>query len=153
MYKRIWYKINAENKTLGRLATRAACILMGKNNADFARHEDKGDFLIITNAEKIRVTGNKEKNKKYFIVSKYPGNSKFVSYDNMKKKKPEYIIHHAVKGMLPKNKLANRMITRLKIYAGSVHPHHAQEPVNLDEGASLERGVNNRMEQINGKNE
>lgn len=134
MYKRNWYKISAGNKTLGRLATRAAVVLMGKNKVDFIRHEDKGDFLVITDAEKVKVSGNKQDNKKYFIPSKYPGGSKFISYSRMKENNPEYIIYHAVKGMLPKNKLGSRMLTRLKIYPGSEHPHHAQDPVNMENG-------------------
>jgi len=132
MYKRKWYKISAENKMLGRLATRAAQILMGKNSVDFNRHEDKGDFLVITDAEKIVVSGNKAKAKGYFFASTYPGNSKMIPYEKMMEKDPSYIIFHAVKGMLPKNKLGSRMITRLKIYSGSEHPHGAQNPVELE---------------------
>lgn len=139
MYKRNWYKISAGNKILGRLATRAAVVLMGKNKADFIRHEDKGDFLVITDAEKVKVSGNKQDKKMYFIPSRYPGNSKFISYNSMQEKKPENIIYHAVKGMLPKNKLGSRMLTRLKIYTGNEHPHFAQQPIN--------------MENENGKNE
>ncbi len=132
MYKRNWYKISADNKTLGRLATQAAIILMGKKNPEFNRHEDKGDFLIVTDAEKVRVSGSKEKNKTYFRASQYPGNSKVIEYKHVQEKKPEFIIHHAVKGMLPKNKLGSRMITRLKVYAGSEHPHDAQSPVDME---------------------
>jgi large subunit ribosomal protein L13 len=132
--KRDWYRINAEGKTLGRLATQAAGILMGKNRVDFNKHEDKGGFLVVTNAEKVKVTGSKAADKEYFFASKYPGNSKLVSYGHILEKKPEYIIYHAVKGMLPKNKLGSRMLTRLKIYAGEAHPHDAQEPVDLEIG-------------------
>lgn len=134
MYKRerVWYKISARDKILGRLATRVAVILMGKDQPDYAPYEDKGGFFIITDADKIKVSGNKKKNKEYFFPSKYPGNSRTVKYDKMQSKKPEFIIYHAVKGMLPKNKLGSRMITRLKVYTGSEHPHHAQKPIDLE---------------------
>ncbi|MFH1415312.1 MAG: 50S ribosomal protein L13 [Elusimicrobiota bacterium] len=132
MKERKWYIISAKDKVLGRLATRAAVILMGKTNTDFSRHEDKGDFLIVTDAEKVKVTGGKEQKKTYFKASQYPGNSKIIDYAHIKKNNPEYIVHHAVKGMLPKNKLGSRMITRLKIYAGGEHPHAAQNPETLE---------------------
>jgi len=132
MSERVWYKISAKDKTLGRLATESAVILMGKSKPDFSRHEDKGDFLIITDAEKVSVSGKKEEQKQYFKVSQYPGNSRFISYAYMKEKNPENIISLAVKGMLPKNKLGRQMLTRLKVYAGSEHPHEAQVPIDLE---------------------
>lgn len=132
MQKRNWYKINAENKTLGRLATKAAVILMGKDKVDFRRDVDSGDFLIITNADKVNLTGNKSTQKQYFRASSYPGNSKLVDIKHVREKTPKFVVYHAVKGMLPKNKIANRMITRLKIYIGEEHPHVAQNPVDLE---------------------
>jgi len=132
MNERVWYKISAREKTLGRLATESAVILMGKSKTDFSRHEDKGDFLIITDAAQVAVSGKKEEQKKYFKVSQYPGNSRFIPYAYMKEKNPGNIIAHAVKGMLPKNKLGRQMLTRLKVYAGSEHPHEAQMPIDLE---------------------
>ncbi|MFC2061516.1 50S ribosomal protein L13 [Elusimicrobiota bacterium] len=132
MNNKNWYKISAKDKILGRLATQVAMSLMGKDSPDYTPHEDKGSFFIITDAEKVRVTGNKENSKEYFFPSQYPGNSKVVDYKKMKEKKPCFIITHAVKGMLPKNKLGSRMLTRLKVYSGSEHPHSAQNPVDLE---------------------
>ncbi|MBN2406553.1 MAG: 50S ribosomal protein L13 [Elusimicrobia bacterium] len=132
MIKRKWYKLSAKGKTLGRLATRASVILMGKDKVDYRAHEDKGDFFIVTDAAEVKVSGKKETAKKYFVPSIYPGNSRFVSYAKVKNDKPEFIIYHAVKGMLPKNKLGSRMLKRLKVYSGSEHPHAAQEPIDLE---------------------
>ena len=131
MCKRKWYKISADNKVLGRLAVRAAGILMGKNKVDYIPHKDNGDFLIVTDARKVKVTGNKREDKYYFRRSRYPGNSKSISFERMMKNTPEYIICHAVKGMLPKNKLASRMITRLKVYPSGDHPHQSQNPLEI----------------------
>lgn len=133
MNKRNWYKINAEDKILGRLACEAAAILMGKNKVAFERYKDIGDFLIITNSLKVKLTGAKSKDKTYFRPSRYPGNSKLISYPQMLDKNPQYIIYHAVKGMLPKNKLAANMIKRLKIYETNEHPHNAQNPIAVKE--------------------
>ena len=130
--QRKWYKVSAKDAVLGRLATQAAVILMGKNRPDYAPHEDKGDFLIITDAEQVKVTGNKAAQKTYFRPSRYPGNSKTIEYERMMKKDPRHIIEHAVKGMLPKNRLADKRIRRLKVYAGSEHPNAAQNPIDLE---------------------
>lgn len=130
--QRKWYKVSAEDLILGRLATRAAVVLMGKNRPDYVPHEDKGDFLIITDAEKVRVTGSKASQKTYFRPSRYPGNSKTIEYDRMMKNDPCHIIEHAVKGMLPKNRLADKRMKRLKVYVGSEHPNQAQNPVDLE---------------------
>jgi large subunit ribosomal protein L13 len=133
MSERTWYKISAKGKTLGRLATESAVILMGKRSTDFSRYEDKGDFLIITDADKVTVSGKKEEQKEYFKISQYPGHSRFISYAYMKENHPERIIMNAVKGMLPKNKLGRRMLTRLKVYVNSDHPHEAQLPIALED--------------------
>ncbi len=132
MNGRKWYKLSAEGAVLGRLAARAALILTGKNRVDYTPHEDKGDFLIITDASKVRVSGNKQTQKTYFRPSRYPGNSKTIEYERMMKNDPCHIITHAVKGMLPKNRLAAKRMKRLKVYPGSEHPNQAQQPVELE---------------------
>lgn len=132
MIKRKWYKISAEGKVLGRLASKAATYLMGKNRVDYTPHKDKGACLIITDAEKVEISGDKEEVKKYFSPSTYPGNSKEILYRDLIKDNPEKIIYQAVKGMLPKNKLASRRLKRLKIYRDSEHPHQAQKPEELN---------------------
>ena len=132
MSKRNWHIIDAEGRVLGRLATGAARILMGKNRVDYTPHEDKGAFLIVTNADKIKLSGSKEKNKEYFFPSTQPGKSKSKTLPEVKKKNPEFIVKHAVKGMLPNNKLASRMIKRLKVYQGKEHPHEAQRPEKVN---------------------
>ena len=124
--KREWYVIDARDKILGRLATERARLLMGKNKAMFSRHLDTGDYVIVINAGKVRVSGNKEKQKFYYRHSGYPGGLKSISLEEMLKTKPERVIEYAVKGMLPKNRLGNSMIKKLKVYAGDSHPHLAQ---------------------------
>ena len=125
--KRNWFLIDANNRVLGRLATQVASILRGKNKTIFDPSQDFGDYVIVVNAEKIKVTGNKEEQKLYRHHTGYPGSLKEIPYKEMKKKKPEIIIEKAVKGMLPKNKLSNKMIKKLKVYCGDSHPHKAQE--------------------------
>ena len=127
-----WHLIDAENKTLGRLSSRVSTILMGKNKSQYTPNNDLGDFVVIINAEKIKLTGNKEYQKKYFRHSGYPGGLKSTSVQELRKDKPEQIIFKAVKGMLPKNKLANKMISKLKVYKGSNHPHVGQKPKLLE---------------------
>jgi large subunit ribosomal protein L13 len=124
--KREWHIIDAKEKILGKLATEAAKLLMGKHKPIFSRHLDTGDFVVVINAGKIQVTGNKEKQKLYYRHSGYPGNLRKMTLEEMLKKKPERVIEHAVKGMLPKNRLGNAMIKKLKVYAGDSHPHLAQ---------------------------
>lgn len=124
--KRDWHIIDAKEKILGKLATEAAKLLMGKHKPIFSRHLDTGDFVVVINAGKIQVTGNKEKQKLYYRHSGYPGNLRKMTLEEMLKKKPERVIEHAVKGMLPKNRLGNAMIKKLKVYAGDSHPHLAQ---------------------------
>ena len=130
-----WFVVDAEGKTLGRLATRVAHILLGKHKPSFIAHQDVGDFVIVTNAEKVVLTGNKEEDKKYYRHSQYPSGLKVTSAREMRKKHPDRIISEAVKGMLPQNKLRDYRLTKLKVYAGSQHPHQAQnpEPLNLEE--------------------
>ena len=124
--KRDWHVIDATDKVLGRLATEIAGLLMGKNKAMFSRHLDTGDYVVVINAGKVRVSGNKAKQKLYYRHSGYPGGFRSVSLEEMIKAKPEWVIEHAVKGMLPKNRLGNSMIKKLKVYAGDAHPHLAQ---------------------------
>lgn len=121
-----WHVLDAKNKTLGRLATEAARLLMGKHKSIFSRHLDTGDFVVIINAEKIIVSGNKEKQKLYYRHSGYPGGFKSVTLEEMLKVKPDRVIFHAVKGMLPKNRLGRSMIKKLKVYIGDSHPHFGQ---------------------------
>ena len=127
-----WHLIDAENKTLGRLSSRVSTILMGKNKSKYTPNNDLGDFVVIINAEKIKLTGNKEFQKKYYRHSGYPGGLKSTTAQELRKDKPEQIIFKAVKGMLPKNKLANKMISKLKVYKGSNHPHLGQKPQLLE---------------------
>ncbi|HOD54030.1 MAG TPA: 50S ribosomal protein L13 [Candidatus Cloacimonadota bacterium] len=126
-----WYVIDAENKTLGRLSTQVASILRGKNKPYFSPNIDTGDYIVIINAEKVNLTGSKALQKVYQNFSGYPSGLKETSFKRMITKKPEEIIIHSVKGMLPKNALGRQMLTKLKVYAGSEHPHTAQKPVTL----------------------
>ena len=125
---RDWYLVDADNQTLGRLASRVAQILRGKNKSYFTPHMDMGDFVVIINAEKVKVTGNKEADKTYFRHSGYPGGITEVNLKEVRNKHPEKIITNAVKGMLPHNRLGRKLLKHLKIYATEVHPHTAQQP-------------------------
>ena len=125
---RDWYLVDADNQTLGRLASRVAQILRGKNKRYFTPHMDMGDFVVIINAEKVKVTGNKEADKTYFRHSGYPGGITEVNLKNVRQQHPEKIITNAVKGMLPHNRLGRKQLKHLKIYATEVHPHTAQQP-------------------------
>lgn len=126
--ERKWYIIDAEGKTLGRMATEAASILRGKKKTTYTPHVDCGDYVIIINAEKVEVTGNKRKDKIYKHHSGYPGGLKEVTFEKMQEKHPEEIIRHAVKGMMPNGKLGRKMFKKLKVYAGPEHDHSAQKP-------------------------
>ena len=126
-----WYIVDATDKVLGRLATKVASILRGKNKVIFSPHQDTGDEVIVVNASKIRVTGKKMATKEYKTYSAYPGGLNIRTLDTVMKKKPEYVIRHAVKGMLPKNKLGEKMLKKLRVYANEVHPHAAQKPKEL----------------------
>jgi large subunit ribosomal protein L13 len=124
--EREWHVINASDKVLGRLATQVANILMGKHKPMFSPNLDTGDFVVIINAEKIRITGNKAKQKLYYRHSGYPGGLKSISFEKMMQTNPVRVIEHAVKGMLPHNRLGAKMIKKLKVYTGDTHPHLAQ---------------------------
>lgn len=126
-----WYLVDAEEQVLGELASKIASILRGKNKTYFSPHLDTGDYVIVINAEKVKLTGNKELQKTYKRYSGFQGGLKITSYERMKEEKPEEIIRHAIKGMLPKNKLGRKIIENLKIYAGENHPHQAQQPEKL----------------------
>ena len=130
--KRKYYLVDAEGKILGRLATKIALLLSGKRKREYTPHVDNGDFVVVVNAGKIAVTGGKLKKKLYNRYSGYPSGLKIVKLEDLLKTKPTEALHHAVKGMLPKNKLGSRMITRLKLCTGSDHPHSAQNPVVLN---------------------
>ncbi|NOX84814.1 MAG: 50S ribosomal protein L13 [Chlorobi bacterium] len=130
-----WVLIDAENQVLGRLASAAAKILRGKNKTNFTPHVDCGDNVIIINADKIRLTGNKWDNKVYVRHTGYPGGQRFTTAREMMKKKPTAMVEKAIKGMLPKNKLGAELFRNLKVYAGSEHNHEAQKPrkININE--------------------
>ncbi len=130
--KRDWYVVDAEGKTLGRLATEIAKILRGKHKPTFTPHVDGGDFVIVVNADKVEVTGKKAEQKVYSHHTGYVGGLKQISYQDMMEKHPERIITHAVNGMLPKNRLRARMMTRLRVFAGPEHTHEAQKPQKLE---------------------
>jgi large subunit ribosomal protein L13 len=123
-----WWLVNADGKILGRLATEIAILLRGKNKPQFAAHVDTGDFVVVINAEKIQVTGNKMEDKKYYSHSQYPGGLKTQSLKDLLNKKPEEVIKKAVWGMIPKNKLGRAVYKKLKVDKGPVHPHEAQNP-------------------------
>ena len=130
--KRDWFLIDAEDKTLGRLATEVARRLRGKHKAISTPHVDTGDYIVIINAEKVRVTGNKAKDKMYYTHSGYMGGLKQISFEKLIDKAPERVIEKAVKGMLPKNSLGRTMFRKLKVYAGKEHGHAAQQPQALE---------------------
>ncbi|HIE43984.1 MAG TPA: 50S ribosomal protein L13 [Candidatus Omnitrophica bacterium] len=129
---RKWYLVNAEGKTLGRLASRVSLILQGKHKPSYTPHLDMGDFVVVINADKVRVTGKKFQDKKYRSHSGYPGKLKEKSFGELLETKPEEVINRAVRGMLPKNKLGRAMIKKLKVYRGDEHPHQAQRPEVLN---------------------
>jgi len=130
--ERSWVLVDAEGQTLGRLATLIADTLRGKRKPTYTPHIDVGDFVVVVNAEKISVTGKKRTDKKYYRHSGYPGGLKSRTLEEMLERRPEEVIRIAVKGMLPKNRLARRQITKLKVYAGPDHPHAAQQPQPLE---------------------
>ncbi len=125
---RKWYVVDAEGKTLGRMATEIATVLRGKHKPIYTPHVDCGDYVIVINAEKVEVTGKKFKEKVYKSHSGYPGGLKEITFDKLQAKKPEEIVRHAVKGMLPKGRLGRQMYKKLKVYAGPEHNHKAQKP-------------------------
>ena len=129
--ERKWYLVDADSQVLGRLASRIASVLMGKEKPIYTDFLDTGDFVVVVNVEKVRLTGTKWDNKFYYSHSGYPGGIKEVSARRLRDKHPERIVFFAVKGMLPKNKLGRRMLKRLKVYSGSEHPHVAQQPESI----------------------
>lgn len=129
--QRGWWVVDAEGQTLGRIATQIAQVLRGRHKAIYTPHVDVGDFVVVINAGKVQVTGNKRLAKKYYNYSGYPGGLREWTFDELVEKDPKRVIEHAVRGMLPKNRLARRQITKLKVYAGSDHPHAAQQPQPL----------------------
>ena len=128
---RDWYIVDAKDKTLGRLASSIAQILRGKNKVNFSPNLDMSDFIVVINAEKVILTGNKKNTKEYWRHTGYPGGQKTVSYKKMLDEKPDQVIRTAVKGMLPHNKLGRKLLNHLKVYSGTVHPHKAQSPKEL----------------------
>jgi large subunit ribosomal protein L13 len=130
--ERNWLVVDATGQTLGRLATQIADALRGKTKPEYTPHVDTGDFVVVVNAEKIAVTGNKRADKKYYRHSGYPGGLKERSLEEMLQRRPEEVIRIAVKGMLPRNRLARKQITKLKVYAGPEHPHVAQKPTPME---------------------
>jgi large subunit ribosomal protein L13 len=126
--KKRWLVVDAKNKILGRLVTKVATILMGKNKPLFTPHLDTGDYVIVINADKVILSGKKQKTKTYYRYSGYPGGLKSVTFSKYLKEKPEELFMHAVKGMLPKNRLGRKMVSKLFVYRGDKHPHQAQKP-------------------------
>lgn len=129
--QRKWHVVNAEGKVLGRLAVEIANILRGKNKPVYTPHLDAGDFVVVVNAEKILLTGKKETDKQYMSYSGWKGGEKYVNVASLRARHPERLIMHAVKGMVPKNRLGDAMLTKLKVYKGAEHPHKAQQPAPL----------------------
>jgi large subunit ribosomal protein L13 len=130
--ERNWLLVDANGKTLGRLATQLADVLRGKRKPEYTPHIDTGDFVVVINAEKIAVTGKKRTDKRYYRHSGYPGGLRSRSFEEMLARRPEEIIRIAVKGMMPRNRLARKQLTKLKVYAGPEHPHVAQKPQLLE---------------------
>ena len=127
-----WLLLDARDETLGRLSSKIASILMGKNKAQYTPHNDLGDYVVVVNAEKIRVTGNKDIQKKYYKHTGFPGGLKSSTFSEIIEKNPENVILKAVKGMLPKNKLSSSMLSKLKVYEGDNHPHAGQNPIKIE---------------------
>ena len=127
-----WWLVDAQNKVLGRMASEIAQVLRGKNKPIFTPHVDTGDFVIVVNADKIRFTGKKLKDKVYYRHSGYPGGLKSITAEKLMQKDPTEVVRKAVKGMLPKNRLGRKLIMKLKVYAGGEHPHQAQQPEILN---------------------
>jgi large subunit ribosomal protein L13 len=129
--QRKWHVVNAEGAILGRLAVQVANILRGKNKPVYTSHLDAGDFVVVINAEKVRVTGKKELDKEFMSYSGWKGGEKYATVAEVRARHPEKLITHAVRGMVPKNRLGRVLMTKLKVYKGSKHPHSAQQPANL----------------------
>ena len=130
--QRDWFVVDADGKTLGRLATEIARRLRGKHKAEYTPHVDTGDYIVVVNADKVTVTGNKAKNKMYYSHTGFPGGIKEINFEKLLAKKPEMVLEKAVKGMLPRGPLGREMFRKLKVYAGPEHKHTAQQPQVLD---------------------
>jgi large subunit ribosomal protein L13 len=126
-----WYLIDAEGLVLGRLAVKIANLIRGRNKASYTPHVDTGDYVVVINAEKVALTGKKEEQNAYMFFSGYVGGESYRSLEQMRERNPEFIITHAVKGMLPKNRLAAKMLTKLRVFKGPAHTHEAQNPVKI----------------------
>ena len=129
----VWRQVDAEGQILGRLSVRIATILMGKHRPQYTPHVDCGDFVIVTNAQKIVLTGRKAEQKTRMRYSGYPGGLKAETYGSLLERRPQVLVENSVRRMLPKSKLGRKMLAKLKVYAGPDHPHHAQKPIGLDE--------------------
>ncbi len=128
---RRWYVVDAKDQVLGRLATKVARIIRGKDKPTFTPNADTGDFVVVINAEQVKLTGKREFLKKYIHYSGYPGGLKTKTFEELMAKKPEFVIQSAVQGMLPKNRLGKKLLKKLKVYAGDAHPHKAQKPETI----------------------
>ena len=126
-----WYLVDAEGQVLGRLAVKLANIIRGRNKATYTAHVDTGDYVVVVNAEKVVLTGKKEDKTEYMAFSGFVGGERYRSLRQYREKRPEFVIMHAVKGMLPKNRLAAKMLTKLRVFAGTKHPHEANNPVKI----------------------
>ncbi len=124
-----WYVIDATDQVLGRLAVQIATVLRGRHKPDYTPFFDTGDYVVVINCDKVRVTGKKEENKQYMFFTGWIGREKYRNVAHFRAHRPEFLIQHAVKGMLPKNKLAHQMLTKLRCYAGPSHPHESQQPI------------------------
>lgn len=132
--KKAWHVVDAKDQILGRLATKVASVLMGKDKVMYSPHQDTGDEVIVINASRVKTTGKKLVQKGYKSYSAYPGGLKTETLESVLKRKPDFVIRHAVKGMLPKNKLGDKMLKKLKVYADDKHPHQAQRPKEMKIG-------------------
>ncbi len=130
-HEKEWFVVDAADETLGRVAVKIANVLRGRHKATYTPHADTGDFVVVINAEKVKVSGKKNSDKRYMFYSGWMGGEKYITMSDMREKKPEFIIEHAVKGMLPRNILGRQMIKKLKIVAGPEHPYEAQQPKPL----------------------
>lgn len=130
--KRDWFVVDAADKTLGRISTEIARRLRGKHKAEYTPHVDTGDYIVVINAEKVRVTGRKSTEKRYYRHTGFPGGLRSINFEEMIGRHPERVIEHSVKGMLPRGPLGRAMYRKLKVYAGNEHPHAAQQPKELD---------------------
>jgi large subunit ribosomal protein L13 len=126
-----WYLVDADGQVLGRLAVKLANIIRGRNKATYTAHVDTGDYVVVINAEKVVLTGKKEEQNEYMAFSGFVGGERYRSQAQMRAKRPEFVVMHAVKGMLPKNRLAAKMLTKLRVFAGPAHTHEANNPVKI----------------------